>query len=126
MYMYLTERSFGYPISYQADINKPNMGLFSWTRDFFLKLDLYVSFIQLFLKRGNRTPVTPDFYCNDGLIWQLCFDVLIDLIAWCYVIFPLWRHTGFDRFFPYLTAQKKKTWVGKKLTFLIMYKIISS
>lgn len=29
MYMYLTERSFGFPISYQADINKPNMGLFT-------------------------------------------------------------------------------------------------
>lgn len=47
MYMYLTERSFGYPISYQADINKPNMG------DFFLKTGLICEFYSVIFKKGG-------------------------------------------------------------------------
>lgn len=48
MYMYLTERSFGYPISYQADINKPNMD------DFFLKTGLICEFYSVIFKKGEQ------------------------------------------------------------------------
>lgn len=48
MYMYLTERSFGYRISYQADINKPNMG------DFFLKTGLICEFYSVIFKKGEQ------------------------------------------------------------------------
>lgn len=48
MYMYLIERSFGYLISYQVDINKLNMG------DFFLKIGFICEFYLVIFKKGEQ------------------------------------------------------------------------